>query len=88
MQIHLFSNEFFFFLSVEIDLCEISPINDCGSDEVYVKKPGTYECHCKKGYARIGTNCVGTLFLFLCNAFKDRLFIDQFYAAAILRNRV
>jgi len=47
---------------LDIDEC---PSPNCSANEMCVNEVGSYRCMCRKGFTDNGTQCIGTLYMFL-----------------------
>ena len=53
------------YLSADIDECDDDDSNDCNSNAMCINTEGSYQCQCSDGYTGDGTQCEGTLVVFV-----------------------
>ena len=49
----------YYFITLDIDECADSNLNNCDTDATCTNTDGSYQCACNIGYAGDGTTCQG-----------------------------
>lgn len=52
-------------LSTDVNECDDDDSNDCNSNAMCINTEGSYQCQCNDGYTGDGTQCEGTLIMYV-----------------------
>ena len=74
LEVHLsFIIVTFMFVSLDIDECSSSSLNDCDINAECTDTIGSFECNCIVGFSGDGTNCSGTInYIMLSHNFRKK----------------